>query len=222
MLALVAVLAGASALADLGPVPETGLRVVLVRHGQALSNLRPAPALPPEQLDRLTDLGREQSARAAAALSSLGVAAAFVSPAGRARETAKVMTEALKLPEAAVEPRIRPLEPGKTEDGTALTWPERERAWGEGRDPVPPGGESLEQLGVRVAEAVKDVAEAKRGGTVLLVAHSEVVAAYLGHVNGVPAPKRWPPRIGNGSLSVVDVDAAGRATVRLTNHTPAP
>ena len=48
-------------LADLGPVPQDGLRVILLRHAQALSNLSPRPDLSPEELDHLTSLGREQA-----------------------------------------------------------------------------------------------------------------------------------------------------------------
>lgn len=46
---------------DLGPAPAGTLRVYLLRHGQAYSNLQPTPPGPPGSLDRLTPLGREQT-----------------------------------------------------------------------------------------------------------------------------------------------------------------
>ncbi len=40
--------------AALEPVPADTVRVFLIRHGQALSNLDPKPSLPPDELDLLT------------------------------------------------------------------------------------------------------------------------------------------------------------------------
>ena len=55
----------------------------------------------------------------------------------------------------------------------------------------------------------------------MLVAHGEVLAAYLGHVQGPSAPKRNPKGLTNGSITVVDVAPTGAATIRLENHVPA-
>ena len=95
-LALVSLLA--DPLAALPPPPEDGLRVYLVRHGQALSNLDPEPDLPPEQLDHLTELGQRQAEKAGAALRGRGIGAVLTSPASRARETAALVASALGTP----------------------------------------------------------------------------------------------------------------------------
>jgi len=70
-------------------------------------------------------------------------------------------------------------------------------------------------------ELVRALARSRRGTSVVLVAHSEVIAAYLGEVRGTPAPRRYPPGLANGSITVVDVVATGAETIRLTNHVPA-
>jgi broad specificity phosphatase PhoE len=208
------------ALGTLPPLPSGALRVFLVRHGQALSNLEPVPSLPPEQLDHLTALGRQQAEAAGHALAGLGASAVFASPASRARETAEGMSAALGLPPPAVEPRLRPMDLGRGPDGRGLSWKDRAKEWEAGRDPSPAGGESMERAGHRTAELVRAIARSRRGTAVVMVTHGEVLAAYLGEVRGIPAPRRYPPGLANGSITVVDVLPNGAATIRLTIQAP--
>jgi uncharacterized phosphatase len=219
---LLGLLAGPDPLASLPAAPAGRLRVYLVRHGQALSNLDPEPDLPKERLDHLTDMGRTQADAAGKALARLGVAAVFTSPASRARETADRLAAAVGLAAPAVEPPLRPLELGRRADGGALDWDERIAEWEAGRDPSPAGGESMEQMGARVADLVAALARKGRTRGVVLVAHGEVIGSYLGRLRGTPAPKRYPPGLANASITVVDVAADGTAQVLLSNHKPEP
>lgn len=206
---------------DALPAIHSGaLRVYLVRHGQAFSNLDPAPDLSPERLDRLTELGARQSEAVSRALAGRGVASAYSSPTMRARETAEAVAGGLGIEAASVETRLQPMALGRAPDGRTLTWQERIAEWEAGRDPSPPGGESMERVGTRVGELVRALARSRRGRSVVLVAHSEVIGAYLGHVRGTPPAKRYPPGIATGSITVVDVVATGAETIRLVNHVP--
>ncbi len=226
----------ADPLATLPPPPAGSLRVYLVRHGQALSNLDPEPDLPKEKLDHLTERGQRQAETTGAALRGRGIGAVWSSPASRAQETAARVASALGTPPAKVEAQLRPLELGRGPDGAPLDWDARIVDWEAGRDPSPPSGESLAQLGDRVAAFVASMAgsssrikggadakdngaKAERPRSVVLVAHSEVIAAYLGRVRGTPPPQRWPPSLANGSITVVDVTAEGTREV-LVNHRP--
>jgi broad specificity phosphatase PhoE len=213
--------AAQDALAGLPELQSGAVRVYLVRHGQALSNLDPTPQLSAAELDHLTPLGAKQSDAVGRALVGRGVASVFSSPATRARETADALARALGAGPPAVEPRLRPLELGRGPDGRPLGWKDRSADWQAGRDPAPAGGESIEAVGHRVGDFVRALARSRRGTGLVLVAHSEVIAAYLGEVAGTPPPKRYPPSLGNGSISVVDVLATGAETLRLTNHLPA-
>jgi probable phosphoglycerate mutase len=204
----------------LEPVSADTVRVFLVRHGQAYSNLDPEPDLPAERLDSLTDLGRQQSRTAASFLKSQGVSAILTSPAGRARETADELRQALGLGAAAVEARLRPLDLGRGPNGAPLDWDAREVEWEAGRDPSPPGGESLEQLGERVLELVRSLRPARAGKSVALVAHSEVIAAFTGALEGKPGARRWPPTARNGSVTVVDLGTSGAPRLLLAGHVP--
>jgi broad specificity phosphatase PhoE len=203
-----------------GPVPAGAVRVYLVRHGQAFSNLDPEPDLPADQLDRLTELGREQSRGIGLALRNRGVALLLSSPAARAQETAAEIRVALDAPPVRVEPRLRPLELGRDRNGTPFDWDQRIAEWEAGRDPVPAGGESMGQMGDRVLELVRSLLPAQPGRSVVLVAHSEVIGAFVGLVEGTPPPKRYPPRIRNGSMTAVELDAGGKPRVLFTNHVP--
>jgi probable phosphoglycerate mutase len=208
----------------LGALPELqsgAVRVYLVRHGQALSNLDPTPQLSEAELDHLTPLGTRQSEAVGRALTGRDVVSVYSSPASRAQETAAAVARVLGVPSPSVEPRLRPLELGRSPDGRALGWRDRAVDWQAGRDPAPAGGESIAGVGERVHDFVRALARSRRGTALVLVAHSEVIAAYLGEVAGTPAPKRYPPALGNGSISVVDVFATGAETLRLTNHVPA-
>jgi broad specificity phosphatase PhoE len=202
------------------PPPPGALRLYLVRHGQALSNLDPAPDLPSAELDHLTALGKRQAEAAGHALAGRGVASVLSSPASRARETATGIAKALGLPPPVEEPRLRPIELGRTAEGRPLTWKGRAAEWEAGRDPSPPEGESMEGLGVRVDELVRALALGRRGTGLVLVTHGEVLAAYLGRLRGTPASKRYPPGLANASITVVDVLPDGTATIRLENHRP--
>jgi ribonuclease H / adenosylcobalamin/alpha-ribazole phosphatase len=219
---LLALLAGADGLASLPPAPAGGLRVYLVRHGQALSNLDPTPDLPKEQLDHLTDLGRLQADAAGRLLAKQRVAAVMTSPASRARETAERLAAAVGAATPVVETPLRPLDLGTRADGTALDWDDREADWEAGRDPSPPGGESMEQMSARVADLVAGLAGKGGPRRVVLVAHGEVIGSYLGRLRGTPPAKRYPPNLANASISVVDVAADGTANVVLANHKPEP
>ena len=212
--------AGLDALGALAPPLPGTLRVYLVRHGQALSNLDPTPDLPKEQLDHLTALGQAQADRAGRALAGQEVALVLSSPASRARETAERIATALRAAAPTVEPRLHPLALGHDPGGKPLDWDARIAHWDAGRDPSPPGGESMGQMGARVDELVQALAAERRDRTLVLVAHGEVIGAYVGRLRGIPAPKRYPPDLANGSITVVDVATAGRPHLRLANYRP--
>jgi broad specificity phosphatase PhoE len=201
-------------------VAQGTVRVFLVRHGQALSNLDPAPNLPPEGLDHLTDLGRGQAARAGAALRTHNVRLVLTSPASRARETAEEIHAALPGTELEVEPRVRPLDLGKSAKGTALDWDDRIAEWKKGRDPAPDAGESMAQVGERVRDLVASLAASNAGAAVVVVAHGEGIGSFVGLLRGTPPSARYPPKLANGSITVVEA-VPGKAPVLVdTNVVP--
>ncbi len=213
-------LGGSDALASLPPPSPGTLRLYLIRHGQAFSNLDPTPDLPPEKLDHLTELGQGQADRAGRALAAHGIALVLTSPASRARETAERVASTIGAPAPTVEPRLRPFALGQDKNGKPLDWAERIAHWKDGYDPSPTGGESMEQMGARVADLVSALAKERRERSVVLVAHGEVIGAYVGHLRRTPPSQRYPFDIANASLTVVDVGADARPRLRLVNYRP--
>lgn len=202
------------------PTATDVLQVYLVRHGQAFSNLEPEPDLPPDQLDRLTPLGREQAGETGRVLARRKPALILTSPAGRARQTADEIKQAAGSVEMRTEPRVRPLELGRSASGGPGDWDERIAEWKAGRDPVPPGGESLAQLGERVLQAVREEKKRHAGRGIVVVAHSDVIGAFLALVRGEPGAKGYPFAVRNGSVSLVEIGADGRPELVFANRLP--
>lgn len=73
-------------------------QALLLRHGESVSNAHPEALTLPEEIgDRLTEKGVRQAHAAAGAIAGLGVTSVLSSPMRRAKETAKVVGEALGL-----------------------------------------------------------------------------------------------------------------------------
>jgi broad specificity phosphatase PhoE len=167
----------------LGIVSGALLHVTVLRHGESTLN---AAGLLTGQLDPpLTERGRAQAA-------ALGPTAAepfdvrLHSGARRAAETLRIACDAAGLPGVALreDPRWRERSFGALEGAPSSAWTQRPDV-----DDAPPGGESYRALGLRVLEALQelaDEAQAQDDGTlrVLLCAHSGVVRMLRGIADG--------------------------------------
>jgi probable phosphoglycerate mutase len=151
----------------------------LVRHGESAGNLD--PGLRRSDDPPLTARGREQAARAAAALAAAGVDAVLSSPLRRARETAEVIAAAAGLEAGAVagfaEVGMGALADAGTPEGRA----EREAifgAWlaGDFRRAFP-GGEDFAAVMRRVGEGLRALSARAPGSRVALVTHRMAIAA---------------------------------------------
>ena len=131
-------------------------RAIFVRHGQSVSNAHPElAALPLEQGDELTELGRRQSQAAAEALRAYEPTALLSSAMGRARQTAEIIGGELEM-EVRELPYISELRESRN---YATMRPEEQklRRWstwmvehGEDPDFSWQGGESFDQVRGRV------------------------------------------------------------------------
>jgi broad specificity phosphatase PhoE len=183
---------GLAAPPERAPADAPGvLQVYLVRHGQAYSNLRPPSQMTDAELDRLTPLGKEQAAETGRALAARAPAAILTSPAGRARETAELIREAAGAAPVRVERRVRSQE-------------DQERP---------------EQVAARVMEAVQAERQRHRGQSIVVVAHSEVIGAFLKHVQGQPVAASMTS-VRNGSISLVELGENGTAELVFANQLP--
>jgi alpha-ribazole phosphatase len=162
--------------------------LVLVRHGQTDWNLE-------GRYQGQTDLplnktGRAQARKLAEQLAGQPFEAIYSSDLKRAHETASLIAKKLGLT-VRVEWKLREVNLGQWEGMLVkdiiaqypTEWEQRQR------DPVhrrPPGGESAEELAVRVWTAVDEIARRHAPGPVLIVSHGLALAAALCRIRDIP------------------------------------
>lgn len=154
-----------------------GKRLLLVRHGESIWNAEgrwQGSADPP-----LSDTGRAQAAELAGYLEHEGIDFVVSSDLGRAVETATIVADALALPRPAIDARLRERDvgdiSGHTREEIELKWPGLLDKWRTGELLKMPGGE--DDITPRVTEAIREIAGASNGSTVLVVTHGGVIGA---------------------------------------------
>jgi 2,3-bisphosphoglycerate-dependent phosphoglycerate mutase len=166
---------------------SNGPVVYLVRHCQASGQAPDAP---------LTDLGHEQAVQLAETLVGLNIQRIVSSPYARACQTIAPLAERLGLP---VETDARLVE--RVLAAEALSdWPERIRASFDDLELALPGGESTAAAAQRARQALDTIVSQRRLPAVV-VAHGNLLAALLNHLDGRPGFETW------GSLTNPDVFA---------------
>ncbi|MFF2204544.1 bifunctional RNase H/acid phosphatase [Streptomyces sp. NPDC058145] len=211
---------GWSAVPDLG-TPAT---LVLLRHGET-------PLTPQKRFSgsggtdpSLSDAGREQAQRVAAALARRGTVQAVVaSPLARTQETARIVAARLGL-DVTTDEGLRETHFGAWE---GLTFGEvRERhpedlnAWLVDPEAHPTGGgESFAETATRIAATRDKLVAAHAGRTVLLVTHVTPIKTLIRLALGAPPKSLFRMELSAASLSAVAYYADGNASVRLFNDT---
>ncbi len=189
----------------------SGSVVYLVRHGESAGNVNLGMRRsddPP-----LTERGRAQASRAAAALAKVGIDAVYSSPLRRARETAEAIAAASGAPvrvvEGFAEVGMGTLSDPETPEGRA----EREAifsAWLAGdRSRAFPGGEDFAAVVRRVREGLRTLAGAAPGARIALVTHRMPIAAAAAssEAGGATVP---PGGCANGSITSLESEDGER------------
>ena len=199
------------------------MRLLLARHGQSLWNQ--VRKFQGANDVGLSDLGRTQAAALGLALQSgYRVAAAYVSPMCRARDTAEIALKGTGIPLTAIH-ELRELSLGEWEGCTVDEIRGREGnpylSWVRAPlDCPPPGGEPLPDVCARVVQAIDQISTNHRNGEdVLIVAHGGVISVYLCHLLGISFNHLWRMRIDNCSLTIARPPRL--VSVNDTAHLPA-
>jgi broad specificity phosphatase PhoE/ribonuclease HI len=201
----------------------TPTTLVLLRHGETPSTVRKLFSGRGGEDPSLTELGRRQAAAAAAALAARGgIDAVVSSPLRRAVETAEAAASALGL-QVRVEDGFAECDfgawDGCTLDEVRERWPDELAAWLDSTAVAPPGGESYDDHGQRVAVARDKVMTRYPGRTVLVVAHVMPVKHLIRTALGAPPYALHRMELSPASFSVVQWWPEGIATMRLFNGT---
>lgn len=169
----------------------------------------------------LTPLGRQQAAGAGEKLKGRGIGTIYCSDAGRARETARLIGEAIGVTPQP-DPALRERFYGEYEGMTSLEIDERfpGTRYEAGRDRRdtwrPIGGESLIEVTARVMTFVRLVAQQHAGEHVALVTHAGVLRVLDGVSSGEVLEDIWdrvPPNCG-----IFVLEASPQGDLRVKEH----
>lgn len=186
--------------------------VILARHGESDWN---AAGRWQGHTDRpLTDRGRRQAEELARRLAHVPLDAVYASDLKRARETAAAVAEPRGLEVEGLR-ELREVDVGSwaglTRQEVEERFPDGFRrwlAWEVGWE----DGETYEEMGARVAGAVRNLAARHAGGRILVVSHGGSVRALHAAAAGVDVTsyRRLHPVTPNADLSALLVDPDGR------------
>ncbi|WP_327314656.1 bifunctional RNase H/acid phosphatase [Streptomyces sp. NBC_01235] len=209
-----------------GAAPDLGAPAtfVLLRHGET-------PLTPQKRFSgsggtnpSLSDVGREQAERVAAALARRGtVQHILASPLARTRETAGAVAARLGL-EVTVEDGLIETDfaawEGLTFGEVRERYPDDLNAWLADPQAQPTGGgESFAATATRIAATRDKLVAAYAGRTVLLVTHVTPIKTFVRLALGAPPESLFRMELSAASLSAVAYYADGNASVRLLNDT---
>jgi broad specificity phosphatase PhoE len=193
-------------------------RLILVRHGESAGNRDRIFALDPHALP-LTELGYAQARDAARLIAAhFNPEVVVSSPYLRARETARVIADSLRLA-VEVEPdlyeRDMGAHKGLSYDSMASASdydPMRPWAW------TPRGGESYQQVQARAAPVLDRLASAHPSREVVVVSHGGVMLTLWAHVTGRWESAHVAPNCG---VLLVEHGPSGYSMPRVIDDDPA-
>ncbi|WP_280465093.1 bifunctional RNase H/acid phosphatase [Nocardia brasiliensis] len=196
-------------------------RLLLLRHGQTELSVQrrySGRGNPP-----LTELGREQAARAAKMLAAKGdIATVLTSPLSRARDTAQAAADALDAPltvlDGLIETDFGDWE-GLTFVEAAQRDPELHARW-LGDPSVPaPGGESFDQVRERVDAVRRDLVTQYPGANLVVVSHVTPIKTLLQLALAAGPSQLYRLHLDLAALSIAEFYPDGGSSVRLFNDT---
>jgi isoleucyl-tRNA synthetase len=157
----------------LSMVRRSGNRYVVMRHGEAQSNVARLADCSGNEDNTLTERGRRQVAASAHELRSQSIDLIISSPLPRARETAAIVQKDLGLPESAVmvDERICESNFGTFDQGPLDAYKKFYSSYAERLDKAPDGGETYRELHRRLGDFLFDVEQRYSGRNILIVTH---------------------------------------------------
>ncbi len=196
-------------------------RLILVRHGETIAN-REYRYIGARD-DPLSEHGQAQALQLAEALAVLPVAAVYSSPLQRTYNTAAPVAARHGL-EVQTLDDLREINFGAWEGLSHAEVVARSpedaqqlRTWEQSASIAPPGGESFEAVQERVCAAVERLAQAHPDQAIVLVSHVGPIKALLCAALGASLASALRIFLDPATISVVDWQQRGYATVRLVN-----
>lgn len=196
-------------------------RIALIRHGH-IAGIQPERFRGRAEVP-LSELGVQQAALTAARCQqSIQPVAVLTSPLGRALDTGRAIATAFDL-EPEVLPGLYDIDYGdwqwKTHEEVAAAYPAAYARWKNLPDQMQmPGGESLQQVLVRVTEGLMDVLNRFEDKTVVMVGHDSVNRVLLLHMLGLPLSRYWSLKQDPCCINEIEFEN-GKFTIHRINET---
>jgi probable phosphoglycerate mutase len=195
--------------------------ILLVRHGHV-------EGIDPERFRGRTDvplsaLGRRQAAATAARIAAgWTVAVVYTSPMGRCVETGAAIAQAARVTASPLA-QLNDLDYGewqwKTYAEVAAASPALFERWRSSPELVRfPGGDSLQDLTARAADAVRLAVEQRPSQTVVMVGHDSVNRAILMQMLAQPLAAYWRRAQSPCAINEIEIEG-GRVRVLRVNET---
>lgn len=205
--------------------PSTGspLRMVLVRHGEtpytAQKRYSGRSDIP------LSEHGVDQAARAAGRIHALlpDLAAVVSSPLRRCLETAAALDQGSGEFEVVVEPDLVECDFGEWDGLTfaevRASYPNELDRWLASPLVAPPGGESMQQVAIRVRRAMRRLQQRYAGQQIAVVSHVTPIKCLLRDALAAGDAFMYRLYLDPAGLSIVDSWPDGGVAVRTVNDT---
>lgn len=155
-------------------IPTAGNTYFLMRHGEAEANTQDRVSTKIDEVNPLTERGREAAARGGAALREQKIDLIIASPFQRTRETAEIAAAQLGIaPDAIVyDERLGEIQTGVFDGKSRAEYHgflESSASWYTAK---PEGGESHKELRMRVGAFLQDIDARYAGKRILVVTHN--------------------------------------------------
>jgi len=182
------------------------LQVYLVRHGETQWNAE--RRIQGQSDSPLTAKGEEQAKQVAERARNLGITHVIASDLGRTQQTARIIADVCGC-DIILDSRLRELDMGVLEKRHVDSLTEEEESWRRAlvngtEDGRIPDGESMQELSVRMHEALAACLKLPEGSRPLLVSHGIALGCLVSTILGLPAWAERRLRLRNCSLSRID------------------
>ncbi len=159
----------------LSKVKKSGNSYTVMRHGQAKSNVENILDSGTLTDNHLTEEGKRQTREAAAKLARKKIDMVIASPLLRTQETARIVLEALRLPDSALmtDERLREVNFGEYSGKPREIWLTCFASYFERCERKVDAAETLHEVRARVAEFLFEVERRYTGKNILIVTHAE-------------------------------------------------
>jgi len=153
----------------------SGNKYFIMRHGESESNEKGILSTRKENIDHVTQKGKQQIIKAVDLLKKQEIDLIITSPFMRTKETAEIVRDMLNLPESALlfDERIIEISVGEFEGKPSEFW---RKEYHNIHTPIcfsvpPNGGESLKNVKDRVGEFLYDIENKYKGKNILIISH---------------------------------------------------